>query len=328
MFSYSVSTGEYLVDFLVDKEQWSVFPDALTKEYTKELSDRASQCLHQLHQDYLPQISTEDFFCNYMGHTSVYAKLLAYRFFTTEIFLKLRDRIQNKVKGLYGPGELLLHPIFYLRFAFPGNMSPVKYRDSFLGSQPHYDRAYSLYAFSFWTALENIDEQTGGLCFFSSKEVIDVFKPGVKNRYNLDLYNEAAAKLDPLIKSAYVQPSLLPGSILTFDSNTLHGATKPTTKDRVSMDFRLVWASEVEKGDPKTREIVRVFNTSPTYCNAMNLLSLKDFIGAARQMKLAATELESEHLDHLAQALAKLKVDPELQKPFLQMKWQEEYQWI
>src|SRR5688572_16917060 len=133
----------------IEEGRWRTLPDVLTATYVKELHDRASECLNQLRQDYLPQLSMEEFFRDYMGHTSLYAKLLAYRFFTTDIFKHLQASLKDRVALYHGAGELLFHPIFYLRFSYPGEMYPVKYRESFLGSQPHYDRSYSLYAFSF-----------------------------------------------------------------------------------------------------------------------------------------------------------------------------------
>jgi hypothetical protein len=315
----------------VDTEQkLTVLNQALSSQKTKELHDRALSCLHQLHQDYLPEKSFEDFFRDHMGHTSLFAKLLAYRFFTTDIFYQLKASLERQVENIYGPGTLLLHPIFYLRFSFHGESAPIKYRKAFLDTQPHYDRAFNLYAFSFWTALVDIDAETGGLCSFEGPEVFELFRHDQKNRYNLDLYVENAATLDPILQPACVQPPLKAGSMFTFDSNVLHGATKSQSpsKYRLSLDFRLIWTQEAAKGTDHVQQLIQLFNQSPSYCNANNLLYLGDFIGASRQLKLAAEERKNEKLEHLSDCLALLPPSPHLKTPNLQMKWQDEYVWF
>ena len=61
-----------------------------------------------------------------------------------------------------------------------------------------------------------------------------------KNKYNLDSYIDNAEELNKLLHRVTCQPHIKAGSVLTFNSDILHGATKPKTRWRVSCDFRFV----------------------------------------------------------------------------------------
>jgi hypothetical protein len=46
----------------------------------------AYACLHELHNDYFSAKTFEDFCKERLGRTALISKILAYRFFSTEIF--------------------------------------------------------------------------------------------------------------------------------------------------------------------------------------------------------------------------------------------------
>lgn len=197
--------------------------------FVAELLKRAEDTLAEIHDDYFSQKSFEAFRVEHMGHESLVMKLVAYRFFSMDIAKRLRDLLDLP--------DMLIHPVFYLRFSYPGTYYSEKQRGAFLDSQPHYDTSYGLNARTYWLALEDIDEETGGLCSFSSQEILNHFPSGEKNRYNLDKYWDAASEIDPMLRLGTVAPSIRAGDILTFDSNMLHGATKPQSRRRISLDF-------------------------------------------------------------------------------------------
>jgi hypothetical protein len=235
--------------------------NAIPADFVTELRDRAEATLREVHQDYFPQKSFGAFRMEHLGHESLVMKLVAYRFFTMDI--------ANRLRALVGP-EMLIHPVFYLRFSYPDIHYSEKQRAAFLDSQPHYDTSYGLDAQTFWLALDDVDEETGGLCSFSTQEIHDHFPSGETNRYNLDRYWDAAADLDPMLRLGTVAPAIAAGDILTFDSSMLHGATKPITRKRISLDFRLI-PQDTFIIDRGVRRIFDAVNEDLDGCNRRNI---------------------------------------------------------
>ena len=128
------------------------------------LRQRAEATLHDIYADYFSHKSFEEFQAQHLGHTSLVMKIAAYRFATAEILTQLKEWLQPHIQVTYGATDLLFHPIFYLRFSFPGVSYSEKHRAAYLDSQPHYDGSYAVEALTFWMALDNIDDETGGLC--------------------------------------------------------------------------------------------------------------------------------------------------------------------
>jgi hypothetical protein len=302
--------------------------DALDSEFSRYLQDRAQACLRELHADYFESIPFEEFCAGHLGHTSIAAKLLAYRFFTTSIFLRLRAALMPTVREIYGEDEVLLQPYFYLRYSFPEMAQSELHRRALLDTQPHYDRALGIRAMSFWLALVDIDEESGGLCCFSGSQAAELFPYNGRNRYNYDAYLEAASALDPQIKSSIVQPAVRAGNMLTFDSDLLHAATKPKTRWRISADFRLVARSAVERSDAAVQRQLDAFNRSPSLCNAGNLILFGDFRGASRQLAGLGPDDRVDATTGLAEILAHKQPDASVLARGGKMAWQAEYGWM
>lgn len=232
--------------------------NAVPADFVTELRERAETILSQIHQDYFPQKSFETFKVDHLGHESLVMKLVAYRFFTMDI--------ANRLRELVGPG-MLIHPVFYLRFSYPD----TNYSTAFLDSQPHYDTSYNLNAQTFWLALCDIDTESGGLCSFNSEEIHDHFPAGETNRYNLDRYWDAAPEIDPMLREGTVSPAIQAGDILTFDSSMLHGATKPISRKRISLDFRLMPKQLLVGKDSTVKNIFYAVNEDLDDCNKRNI---------------------------------------------------------
>jgi hypothetical protein len=307
----------------------TVISNPFAEGFASSLREMAITCVDEIYQDYFKEKkSYAQFLEENMGHTSLVAKCLAYRFFSTEVFSQLRTGLHERIEKIYGCADYVMHPIFYYRMSYPSLYREERHRNAFFDSQPHYDRAFNLHAFSFWMALEDVDAESGGLCYFDRQETIDLFKPvNGKNIYNYEKYLERAREIDPLVRPHTVQPALPAGSVFTFDSDLLHAATKPTTRRRLSCDFRMLPASEASKADPTSTRIIREFNRSPSFCNALNLLLLGDNRGAARLLN-REPDTPAAELSQVAAALAKTALISPVEVVGAKVNWQSEYGWL
>lgn len=170
----------------------SVFPIDLVTE----MRERADAVLGEIYEDYFSAKSFDDFRLQHTGHHSLTMKIASYRFITGDLFSKLRDCLLNRLAEVYGDheiSEILLHPIFYLRFSWPDIIYSDEENRAFLGSQPHYDCSYGVVAYSFWMPLEDTVHETGGLCYFQDDAIFDYFPPTMtRNHLNFDRYVAAA----------------------------------------------------------------------------------------------------------------------------------------
>jgi hypothetical protein len=293
-----------------------------------KLRDRADEVLRGIYLDYFNDISFEAFQGKHLGHTSLVMKAAAFRFANWDTLRALRDCVvASELSDGKDRAAWLLHPIFYLRFSWPDVSYSAKHRSAFLDSQPHFDRAFGLPAFSFWTALEPVSSATGGICYFEDSRTLDVFPFVASNKYNYELYLDAAPELDPLLRETAITPDLDPGDVFMFDRTVLHGATKPQTSRRVSFDFRLCEKASLQEAPEEIRNLVLEFNRSPDWSNARNLLLIGDVLGASRYFAEIGTDANDSRIADLARTLAVAEPHPELLQQHATMMWQREYQW-
>ena len=241
-------------------------------KYTKLLE----KVINEFLSDYLPEVKYEEFICNYTNHESITMKIIAYRFYLELININFFDIVISKLVNLniFKKNEIKKHPVFYLRIS-----SPDKSINSLLESQPHYDRSYNLFAYSYWLALKNINQSTGGLCFFNqSSEIKTMFEVpwGEPNRFNFDKYYQSHNIIDPIIRNSIIHPNLRAGKAYMFDSNVLHGATKPLSDIRISFDFRFLTKNEILKANKRVQKIINFFNDDPCSIILKNLLLFGD----------------------------------------------------
>lgn len=247
--------------------------------------------LRQIYVDYFSTVSYGDFEENYVFNESLVMKCFAYRFANSEIMKLLRDRCVNAISsecsGSFSDDlkDAFIHPIFYARISNPGVSHSAEREKAFLDSQPHYDRAFGVYAYSFWLAINQANKDSGGLCFFSSNgKDMKHFHAGwgESNQYNYDGYLENYEQLDKAIKDKCIHPDIKAGQCYMFNSNVLHAATKPLSKKRASFDFRLIPSSELSAFGETPRKIILFFNENISLSNALNLFYLGDRKGALR----------------------------------------------
>lgn len=289
---------------------------AVSGDRTAELRARAESVFDQIKMDYFAKKPTHEFQNHHLGHSSLVAKIAAYRFLSHELSIELRDAVLPAAKRLYDVDDLIFHPIFYLRISYPGVIYSDLHANAFLDSQPHFDRSFGINAYSFWIALDDIDEESGGLAGFAGADIEEVFWDDGRNRYDYERYLLAAKDLDPLLQRTAGTYSIGAGDVLTFDSDTLHGATKPKSRRRLSFDFRLAKPSEVAAATPRTQHIFERFNENVTLSNAMNLNWIGDTVGARRI------------LDDLGHPKSLDEPSERIGAPGALMRWQDEYAYL
>jgi Phytanoyl-CoA dioxygenase (PhyH) len=294
----------------------SKIASALDPNTVKCLRSRADAVVQQIRDDYFPTLPDDTFRRDHLAHTSLVMKIAAYRFLDNEIAATLRTAVEDRAREIYGAGKLVYHPVFYLRMSFPGIYHSRLDRTAFMDSQPHYDRAYGVHAFSFWLALNEIDEESGGLATFVDPGVERLFEVAGRNRYSATTYLQAAALIDPHLRNATKTWSAAAGDVLTFDSTVLHGATKPKTRRRISFDFRLAPVETVAAAASEHQRIFAAVNANLTLSNARNLAMLGDIVGARRIF------------DGLGIAAPPMRFSPKIVEPLAEMRWQEEYAYL
>ena len=284
--------------------------------------------IEEIRRNFFPNVNEYLFGIEYLGHESVVMKAAAYRFFSNEVFDSL-SQSASKVLSTEN-SEFLIHPIFYVRVSNP-RMQKVSPQDfvsgsrsvPFLESQPHYDRALGVFAYTFWLALDEVNQDTGGLCFF--KDTADVRENfnaewGQKNRYDFDTYLRNHERLDDFVRDAILrEPHLEAGQGYLFHSNILHGAVANTKGRRISLDFRLIHKSDLRDAPSTTRDLVEQFNSDIALSQVYGLATLNDNAGVSNSS--AKTRMMPSVLDKISK-LADIEV------PKSKMHWSLEYSWF
>ena len=292
----------------------------VTEEIASTLSEKANRILFDIYCDYFSHITYDKFEAQNLFHESVVMKCAAYRFADPELLHGLLYPNATKHTDLFTTENTLIHPIFYLRKSKKYAVDSDATEGSFLDGQPHYDRSFNMPAQSFWLALSNANIQTGGLCFF--KEGLDQLfhiEWGEKNKYSTSMYQSEYHKLDPSIIPRVIYPNIKSGGVYTFDSNKLHGSTKPISDTRLSFDFRILLKAESEKTDERSKRLILNFNDNIALSNAKNLFLLGDVKGANIYIK--NYELNPEDIVSIEQ----LNVAP---KSSQKLHWSSEYSFI
>jgi len=251
----------------------------LTVRESIELRIKLEDTIAGLRNRYFPTLDDDEFMLTHCFHESVFMKCVAFRFLNTEIFSSLRNAVSLATHGVVSATEYLYHPVFYTRFSSPH----VQYNSAYLDTQPHYDKSFQAFAYSFWLGLCDISSDTGGLCFFRQnrdlERLFEVDSSGT-NKFNYTKYVDLHQQLDSLLIENCIPPTLTAGQAFWFDSNVLHAATKPRTLPRLSLDFRLVQRGSINSTTSSFSKIVSVINSNLEFSNAMNLFSLGDTEGA------------------------------------------------
>ena len=235
------------------------------------LRNRAEKVLDDLNTRYFPAMDKNEF-CGIYGQ-SVPTKLsrcAAYRFLTENVRDQLMAYLVPAARDFWGPGDYKFFSIFYLR------MTRSEQSSRHYDSQPHYDRSYCAYAYTFWIPPEKIDARTGGICVFPDASA-EIF---IKQQYELGKCNDYTSyshnheDIDHGTADYCIFNHLIPGDVFTFDSNVLYGALKGSNR-RLSLDVRLFLKKD-NQGNHKNCDLVSEYEHSHDQFNSFNLHAMGD----------------------------------------------------
>ncbi|MEQ8733915.1 MAG: phytanoyl-CoA dioxygenase family protein [Rhodospirillaceae bacterium] len=311
---------------LILSDKFPEVVDLLSIDEVSEFAASAEQEIKSMKEDYFNDLSDEKFGADYIFHESVIMKALAYRWATADRFDLLAEKAVAALNNSNNVREacrddFLVHPIFYLRQSKPGYVRDNIKRQALLDGQPHYDRAFGVFAFTFWVALRDASIETGGLAFFKNSNELDKeFKIdwGDRNKYNYDKYVDACSSLDQLLSETLIHPRIDAGSAYLFHSNILHGSTKALKDTRLSFDFRLIHKDDLNTASKEDQYLIMKFNEDINLSHCYGLHFLGDSKGIERHP--SRSDVVNNILDRLPVA-ADIKIPQQL------LRWRFEYAW-
>jgi hypothetical protein len=312
---------------IIVRDEFPFIVDLLTADEAATLAAAFEYEITIIKNDYFPDLSEEDFGSNFIYHESVLMKAIAYRWANSERLKFLAARAAGILSGHnavleVNSTEFYIHPIFYLRESKSSHARDERTRNVFLDSQPHYDRSFGVFAFTFWVALRAASTKTGGLAFFEDTPSInDHFKTtwGEKNNYNYEKYVNYHEILDPILMEHVIDPNIKAGQAYLFHSNILHGATKPISATRQSFDFRIIHRDDLKRASSADRELILRFNDDIDLSHCYGLVAMGDQVGVDRHPKRPK----------LAQdLLRRLERVDDIRVARQTLRWQLEYAWF
>lgn len=270
--------------------QLQLLRSVIPREFIATMLQRVETTLRSIHQDYYAEISYERFHQLYVTQNFPYVMQLAtLRFADFTLMTQLRNLVTAHIwKGLT-ERDVFLHPSFFLRLTFPSEMTHTQ-SFTFLNTEPHYDsyekEGFEINSSTIWLPFEPINEESGGLCTFNTPEIFDHFINEGRTSYPPGNYFKIASEVDPLLLQSTVTPEVEVGDILAFHSQTLHGATRPKKRRRISFDFRLLPRKRLTNAPVGVRHLFEQINNEFDHYLAEQLIELKDFIGAEKLLKV------------------------------------------
>lgn len=263
---------------------------------------------------------------------SIAARILSYRFTNSSVISLLLKYISEWLSQNKRSGKYYFSPLIMTRICRPG--IDVYKNDAMLYTEPHYDKVENLNPFfGIWVPLEPVNNETGGLCWFDMPAEFRLkhFPLAGKN-LSLKDYSVNYKKVDELVKPYLRELDLVPGDVVIFDENCLHGATKPKNKVRKSLNFQMIHESTVEKFTDFEREKILLINSDLNICNLINLFHLGDAKFIGRNLKKYSIEkIINNALKCEVQKIHSYEHNtsmPSFEKLKQVIPWHEEYQWL
>jgi hypothetical protein len=221
--------------------------------------------LEKLKNNYFPSLSTDEFCEEHIFPASEFLKKLQARCIYKGLLEhivspQLLELMSDKFNSNFG----LYHAVF-LRFHHPKMKSNENRTLSNVTATPlHYDNYIvgkdntPLNTITNWIPLQDIDENTGSLCYSLDSELIEMIGTGFSPEefHNNQILNE---KYIDTLKNHLKTIKLESGQIAYFDNKLLHGSTYAPNKVRISCDLRWVENANfpndsVSKGIEKARK--------------------------------------------------------------------------
>tara|TARA_Y100000389_G_scaffold204677_1_gene258792 strand:+ start:117 stop:1103 length:987 start_codon:yes stop_codon:yes gene_type:complete len=222
---------------------------------------------------------------------TLFARALSYRVFDNKLKIYCEKKInfflsKNLLKNK--DQKFIINPMIYIRFCRPEEKLIKNYKKAKFYTEPHYDKSFDNNKFySIWIPLEETNFETGSLCYFKIPSILRKknFPISGKNKYSMHNYFENPENADELLTS-YCEPVYLnEGDIILFNKYCLHGATKPTKKIRLSINFQVFDSKVLKSHNNNEKNKFLLSNYSMDICNFLNLLLIGDLSGAKKIYK-------------------------------------------
>lgn len=311
----------------IERVEAAISPDCIS-----EIKRKLGTAFRDLKADYFPDLDEGEFLSK-LQKESVVSRIFAYRFCDMENIGRLVQQTKEAVRmwdrRYRGAVDRMffLGPLIYVRFCYPGVFLSKKHERAFLYTEPHYDSYYGGEGVTVWVPLEDTNPETGGLCYFDFDDNEVYFPKDGRNRYSIGRYLDDCQNIDPLLRQNIVDMPCATGSFLFFDKNILHGATKPVTRMRYSINFHLVERGTLPVNDDRTRTLFEAVNGNLDACNAINLYFLGDVKGYRRKMDKLNRPTGDLCVDEMLDRIeSRTENVPRLGEG--KMHWSEEYSWI
>ena len=193
-----------------------------------------------MYNDYKDIFSCFDNFLSSCHKESGFSRALTYRFLSLSRAYLLTYSQLESFKEFTNLSSYYVSPLIYLRFSEPGRFLNIKHSNSFLYTEPHYDRSQKHDFYSIWIPLHTTNRETGTLCTFPGlEELHSCMNEDGSNRYSLSSYLDSCADIDPVFKEHVYPVDCNEGMYLLWDSSVLHGAVKSVSKPRISINYQL-----------------------------------------------------------------------------------------
>lgn len=275
-----------------------------------------------------------------MQKESQRSRALTYRFISSEEgFLLIQNQL-NSFRSIYPKDNFYINPILYLRICRPNLFIDKRHNESLLFTEPHYDKSNNFKFYSVWIPLVDTSDTTGSLCEFDKYALKIEFPIEGDNIFSLGRYLDSYKKVDSLLKEAVIPVYCESTSYLYWNSSTLHGATKPVTQNRVSLNYQ-VFAIPNDSFKPYDTESIamNLFSQFPNlFCFAMlnnfedsqgmfNLSLKNEFKDEYNECSFLNKDFTNKFINYIDLGLSdltKFSKIPSKEK----VHWSKDYQWI
>lgn len=265
---------------------------------------------------------------------SLASRFLGYRFSNTAVMSPIVEAVSSWLSANKMPGKWYFSSLIYPRICRP-NYAVIN-NNALLYTEPHYDKIDGLNPFwGVWVPLEEVNEDTGGLCYFDMpNEIREAHFPASKKNFTLKSYITEHKNIDKIVAPHLRVISAKPGDVILFNEKCLHGATKPISKNRISINFQMIHETVLTKLT-KFEQLKTIYaNRYLDELNLINLFNLGDNKFVTKNLDVLNKQLISEKM--LSQEIEKINLNafsslekvPSYEDLKQVLPWSQEFMWL